>query len=101
MPLASGELLALTGMMGSGKSTVLLLLQGLYKPSAGQVLIDGVDIHAMAGESLDDLRSQIAVVDQVRRLLFDDDGGGGAFWLAWLTEVRGFFSLLSFWYQRI
>ncbi len=53
------------GGSGSGKSTILLLLQGMYKPTAGQILVDGVDIHAAGDESLAAYRSQIAIVDQV------------------------------------
>ncbi|WP_035985008.1 ABC transporter ATP-binding protein [Leptolyngbya sp. KIOST-1] len=56
-----GQSLAIVGPSGSGKSTLASLLLRLYEPSAGQVLIDGVDIREYQAESL---RSQISVVLQ-------------------------------------
>ncbi len=44
LEVASGERLALLGPSGSGKSTVLRVIAGLQQPSAGHVLIDGVDV---------------------------------------------------------
>jgi ATP-binding cassette subfamily B (MDR/TAP) protein 1 len=41
---ASGTTLALVGASGSGKSTVVSLLQRFYDPDAGQVLVDGRDV---------------------------------------------------------
>ncbi len=41
----SGSLVALMGASGAGKSTLLHVLNGTEKPSQGQVLINGVDIH--------------------------------------------------------
>ncbi len=41
----SGNLIALMGASGAGKSTLLNVLNGSEKPSKGQVLINGVDIH--------------------------------------------------------
>ena len=41
----SGNLIALMGASGAGKSTLLHVLNGSEKPSAGQVLINGIDIH--------------------------------------------------------
>ncbi len=42
----SGRLIALMGASGAGKSTLLHVLNGTEKPSQGQVLINGIDIHA-------------------------------------------------------
>ena len=41
----SGNLIALMGASGAGKSTLLHVLNGSEKPSKGQVLINGIDIH--------------------------------------------------------
>lgn len=41
----SGNLVALMGASGAGKSTLLHVLNGTEKPSEGQVLINGIDIH--------------------------------------------------------
>ena len=45
--LQVGECLALVGVNGTGKSTLLNLLAGLLLPHRGQVLINGADIHLM------------------------------------------------------
>lgn len=56
-----GEVIAITGSNGAGKSTVLKLVAGLYRSQAGAVLIDGMDLRQLdAGE----LRWTIASVPQ-------------------------------------
>lgn len=42
-----GELIAITGPNGGGKSTLFKILMGMYQPQAGSVLIDGVDIRQL------------------------------------------------------
>lgn len=63
-----GETIALVGSSGAGKSTLLSLLQRLYDPTEGRVLIDGVDIRSFKQRSL---RRRIGVVLQ-DGALFDD-----------------------------
>ncbi len=46
----SGKLVALMGASGAGKSTLLHVLNGTEKPSEGQVLINGIDIHRASKE---------------------------------------------------
>ncbi|KAF5752776.1 hypothetical protein HS088_TW01G00694 [Tripterygium wilfordii] len=57
----SGTTVALVGQSGSGKSTVVSLLERFYDPDAGEVLIDGVDIKKF---QLKWLREQIGLVSQ-------------------------------------
>jgi ATP-binding cassette subfamily C protein LapB len=48
----AGERIAILGPIGSGKSTLLKVLAGLYAPTKGQVLLDGLDIHQISRETL-------------------------------------------------
>jgi ATP-binding cassette, subfamily B, bacterial len=66
--IAAGETVAIIGPNGAGKSTLAHLLMRLHHPSAGRILIDGIDI---ASVSLHSLRSQIGVVPQ-NVLLFNN-----------------------------
>jgi len=64
--IAAGEHVALVGASGAGKSTLVALLLRLYEPSAGRILIDGVDIRRYTRDSL---RQQIGIVLQETVLL--------------------------------
>ena len=50
--LNKGETLGILGPTGSGKTTIINLLQGFYKPSSGKVLIDGVDISTIKEQEI-------------------------------------------------
>src|ERR1019366_4250335 len=52
LELPAGQLVALMGASGSGKSTLLGLLAGLDTPTAGKVIIDGVDITGLNEDEL-------------------------------------------------
>ena len=45
-----GERIAVLGAVGSGKSTLVKMMSGLFKPKTGRVLIDGIDIDHLAPE---------------------------------------------------
>jgi putative ABC transport system ATP-binding protein len=70
LAIQSGELTAVVGPSGSGKSTLLALMAGLDRPTAGEVLIDGVPIQAMSEDELALLRRhKIGFVFQTFQLL--------------------------------
>jgi ATP-binding cassette, subfamily B, bacterial len=59
--IRAGEVLAIVGRSGSGKSTIADLLLRLLDPDAGVVRVDG---HDLRGVRLDDLRRHVTLVDQ-------------------------------------
>ncbi|ONK70238.1 uncharacterized protein A4U43_C05F31680 [Asparagus officinalis] len=61
LKVPTGKTVALVGGSGSGKSTVIALLQRFYDPDSGKILFDGVDIRKF---QLKWLRSQMGLVSQ-------------------------------------
>lgn len=68
LTIRAGEMVALVGSSGSGKTTLVNLIPRFYEPTAGRILIDGVDIQSY---TLRSLRAQIGMVSQ-DVILFDD-----------------------------
>jgi ATP-binding cassette subfamily B protein len=56
-----GEKIALVGENGAGKTTLVKLLSGLYEPSQGRILLDGIDISQL---SRPDLREYLSIIFQ-------------------------------------
>ena len=66
LTVAPGEKIALIGPIGSGKSTLARLLLGLYTPTSGLVMIDGIDIRQLQPEAM---RAKIGALFQDNVLL--------------------------------
>lgn len=80
LKIPSGRSVAIVGSSGSGKSTVVSLIERFYDPLSGEVLLDGVDIRSL---QLKWLREQIGLVNQepalfgttiIQNILYGKDG---------------------------
>jgi putative ABC transport system ATP-binding protein len=69
LKVESGDFLAVLGPSGSGKSTLLNLVGALDKPTAGTLLIDGVDVSNLSDNQLSDLRRRVGFVFQFFNLI--------------------------------
>ena len=65
LQIRAGERVGILGPIGSGKSTMLKVIAGLYHPAQGRVLLDGLDISHIARESMS---RQIGYLQQDHRL---------------------------------
>lgn len=61
LKVPAGKMVALVGSSGSGKSTVITLLERFYDPARGEIFVDGADIRNL---NLKWLRSQMGLVSQ-------------------------------------
>jgi subfamily B ATP-binding cassette protein MsbA len=68
LEIRRGEIVALVGPSGAGKTTLVNLLPRFFDPTGGRVLIDGADLRDL---TLRSLRAQIGIVTQ-ETVLFDD-----------------------------
>ena len=62
--IAKGEVVALIGGSGGGKSVLLKHLAGLMQPDSGRVIIDGVDLRKVRGSELRRLRDRLGFLFQ-------------------------------------
>ena len=70
LTVAAGETLALLGPSGSGKSSLMAILAGLERPTAGEVRVDGIDIARLDEDALAVARrGRIGIVLQAFHLL--------------------------------
>jgi len=72
LTVAAGELIAVVGQSGTGKSTLLNILGSLERPSSGKVLFEGLDLFALDERALADFRNRkLGFVFQFHYLLAD------------------------------
>jgi ABC-type ATPase involved in cell division/cell division protein FtsX len=69
LTVAPGELVEITGPSGAGKTTVLRLLHGQLRPSAGEVWVEGRGLHKWWRRDLDRVRRDVGFIFQEQRLL--------------------------------
>jgi branched-chain amino acid transport system ATP-binding protein len=66
LSVAEGELVALVGANGAGKTSLLAAVSGLHRPVGGQILFNGTDISGLAAHRI--ARLGVALVPEGRRL---------------------------------
>ncbi len=70
LDLERGQMVAVTGASGSGKSTFLHLVGGMDRADAGRILLEGVDVTRLAGKELAEFRNRkIRFIFQFHHLL--------------------------------
>jgi subfamily B ATP-binding cassette protein MsbA len=72
LTVRAGEVVAIVGPSGAGKTTLVSLVPRFYDVTSGRVSIDGVDVREV---TLTSLRGQIGIVSQ-QTFLFNDTAGG-------------------------
>ena len=77
-----GEIFGIVGFSGAGKSTLVRMINGLEKPSSGQVLVDGNDPGKLNKKELRAMRKQIGMVFQ------HFERSGFLFILKWYFKVQ-------------
>jgi phospholipid/cholesterol/gamma-HCH transport system ATP-binding protein len=70
LTIAKGELVAIIGQSGAGKSVLLKHMIGLIRPDAGRIVIEGADITDFHRREIDEIRKKFGVVFQ-EGALFD------------------------------
>lgn len=70
LQIGRGEFVAVVGKSGSGKTTLINLITGIDRPSAGEVIVDGVAVHRLSEGQLATWRGQqVGVIFQFFQLL--------------------------------
>jgi ATP-binding cassette, subfamily B, bacterial len=108
LDIASGEVVALVGPTGCGKTTLCELLSGLDRPDRGIVRVGGVDL---TGVTRDELRTRVALVFQESFLFADSIANNITIgteasdttlrWAAGIAQVAGFVESLPAAYETV
>lgn len=89
LSIDKGETVAVIGLSGTGKSTLLRHIIGLQKPNKGQIFVNGVDITKIKQKELNEIRKKVGMVFQYSAL-FDSltCGENVAFGLRQHTKLK-------------
>ena len=71
MDIRGGQVTAIMGPSGTGKTTLLKLIGGQLRPDAGSIRVDGQDVHRISRKSLYQLRRRMGMMFQSGALLTD------------------------------
>ena len=71
MSIPRGEVAAIMGPSGTGKTTLLRLMTGQLTPDAGVIRVDGQDVHALSRKKLMDMRRDLGLLFQSGALFTD------------------------------
>lgn len=71
LDIARGKVTAILGPSGTGKTTLLRLIGGQWRPNAGRIEFDGVDVHQQSRAALFELRKRMGMLFQTGALLTD------------------------------
>jgi phospholipid/cholesterol/gamma-HCH transport system ATP-binding protein len=71
LEIPRGRVTAIMGPSGTGKTTLLKLISGQLHPDAGQVTVDGEDVHSLSRSALYRLRTRMGMLFQSGALLTD------------------------------
>ena len=73
LKIPRGQITAILGPSGTGKTTMLRLIGGQLTPERGQVLFDGIDVHKLKRAQLYELRKRMSMLFQSGALFTDLD----------------------------
>ena len=89
LSIADGDIFGIIGMSGAGKSTLVRTINMLERPTAGSVVIDGVDMGALSDRALREKRREITMIFQGFNLLMQKTCLDNVCFPLKLSGVRG------------
>jgi len=69
--IKSGEIFGIIGLSGAGKSSLIRCINRLEEPTSGKILVGGVDVTALQGKELREMRKRIGMIFQHFNLLMN------------------------------
>ena len=70
LDIKQGEIFGIIGYSGAGKSTLIRLLNGLEKPTSGQIIVNGKEITSINEDKLREVRQKVSMIFQHFNLLW-------------------------------